>query len=380
MKVLIVAAEASSGLFAQRLLEHWKNNAVAVDAYGVGTKAMEQLGFKRLGEAEKMAVVGIAEVVEAYSYLKSVFDSIVEQTKLQKPKFILLLDAPDFNLRLAEKLHPLGIPIIYYVSPQVWAWRVGRVEKIKKFCTKMFVIFPFEKEFYQQHGVAVDFVGHPLLDEINEKYFDKQYVQMQRQRRGISSDDIVIGIMPGSRRSEIGLHFKLQLQVARELVRARKNIKILIMVAPTIEKEALEEQMGEVDFPIITIKDEPFEMIALADFVLAASGTATLMVGLLHKPMVIMYRLKWLTYALALVVARHITFFGIVNLIFKTEIVPERLQHHANVNELKRLMLKYIDDPAYSQSVREKLAQLKYQLGDKGATVRVAEKLKEFFL
>ena len=377
-EVLIIAAEASSGLFAQRLLEHWKATKTEVKAFGVGTQAMADLGFERFGEAERMAVFGIAEVVETYSYLKSVFDQIVEEATRRRPKLVLLLDYPGFNLKLAEKMYELGIPVVYYISPQVWVWKESRVEKIRKFCRKVLVVFPFEVNFYKKHNMHVDFVGHPLLDEIKPEYFDPQYIQNQRRRRGIADDDVVVGIMPGSRRSEIKLHFEHQLKVARRLVQERPKVRILVMAAPTVEKASLQALMDEVDFPVMLIKEEPFEMILLADCILAASGTATLMVGLLEKPMVIMYRIKWLTYFMALMLVRNFTFFGIVNLISGREIVPERVQHHANVDELVRLLKKYIDDPEYVKNTKQNLAELQNKLGHKGATIRVAEQLQEF--
>lgn len=378
-EVLMISAEASSGLFALRLLEHWKKSGLDIKAYGVGTKAMEDFGFERMGSAEEMAVFGIAEAVESYSYLRKVFDLLVATAKERRPRFVMLMDYPEFNMMFAKKMYEIGIPVIYYISPQIWAWRQGRVHKIKKYCTKMFVLFPFEVDFYKKFNVPVDFVGHPMLDELKDEYFDPKHVQMQRRKRGIADEDVVIGLMPGSRRSEIKLHFQHQLKVAREIVRLRPQVKILVMVAPTIEREALQALMGDVDFPVMMIKEEPFEMILLTDYVLAASGTATLMVGFLEKPMVIMYRLKWITYMIALVVARNVTFFGIVNLIMGREIVPERVQHHANVKHLVELMLQYVDQPDRVQSVKKDLAELKNRLGQKGATRRLTEQLMGYF-
>lgn len=378
--VMIVAAEASSALFAQRLLEHWKKQRREIHAFGVGTDSMEKLGFERLGKSEEMAVFGAVEIFETWDLLKSVFNRLVEEAAKRRPSVVVVMDYPEFNLYLSRKLHAMGIPVVYYVSPQVWAWRKGRVETIKRFCRKVLLLFPFEVEFYASKGVPNKFVGHPILDELDDKYFTAEYAKVHRERYGFRPEEIVIGLMPGSRRGEIKQHLQLQLDVARRLHKNFENIRIILLVAPTLTKEYVQERLGDLQFPITLVKDEPFEMIHLADYILAASGTATLMVGLLEKPMVIMYRMKFLTGMIARLLVRGIRHFGIVNLILGREIVPERWQGGANVDELYALMSRYVADKAYADGVRNELKQLKSRLGDRGATQRVAEALEEFFV
>jgi lipid-A-disaccharide synthase len=377
-EVLIVAAEASSGLFAQRLLELWKSQKRDIHAFGVGTPEMEALGFERLGKSEEMAVVGAAEIIEHFSALKTVFDRLVAEAAKRRPRVVIVMDYPEFNLMLSKRLHALGIPVVYYVSPQVWAWRKGRVETIKKYCRKVLLLFPFEVDFYKSKDVPYDFVGHPVLDELDPKYFDPGYRHLHRSRCGIQDDEIVIGLMPGSRRGEIKQHLQIQLEVARRLYREYKKIRILLMVAPTRSKEEIQDQLGDVRFPIMILKDDPNEMIHLADYILVASGTATLMVTLLEKPMVIMYKMKWMTGVFAKLFVRGVKFFGLPNLIYGEEIVPERWQSGANPEHLYELMKRYLDDPAYAQATRERLAEIKDKLGQKGATVRAAAALEEF--
>jgi lipid-A-disaccharide synthase len=266
----------------------------------------------------------------------------------------------------------LGIPVIYYISPQVWAWRKGRVKKIKKFCEKILVLFPFEVPFYQKENVPVEFVGHPLLDELDEKYFSEKHRKQQRNRCGIQDNDIVIGLMPGSRRLEISQHLQLQFKVAEKLYKSYPNIKILLMCAPSVDRDALREKLDDIRLPYILQKDDPAQMIQLCDVILAASGTATLLVGLLEKPMVIMYKMKWLTGIIAKVLVRGVRFFGIVNLISEREIVPERWQGGANPDELFNLMKRYLDDSDYKNKVVQDLKLLKSKLGERGATEKVA--------
>lgn len=376
--VMIVAAEASSALFAQRLIEYWQAEGRELDLFGVGTKEMEQLGFERLGKSEDMAVVGAAEIIEAYGALKIVFNKLVSEAETRRPRVAIVLDYPEFNLMLAKKLHALGIPVVYYVSPQVWAWRKGRVETIKKYCRKVLLLFPFEVPFYQEKGVEYDFVGHPILDEIQEKYYDPVYRKTHRNHCSLQDDEIVIGLMPGSRRGEVKQHLAIQLEVARRLYKNFEKIRFVLMVAPTLEQDYIREAMGDIGFPIMVVKDEPFEMINLCDFILAASGTATLMVGLLEKPMVVMYKMKFMTGLIAKLFVRGVKFFGIVNLIYDREVVPERWQSGTHPDELYKLMARYIEDQAYTTKVRADLHALRTKLGDKGATKRVAASLEEF--
>ncbi len=385
-QVLIVAAEASSSFLAQRLLENWKRHKKNIQAFGVGSDAMEKMGFERLGKSEEMAVVGAAEVIEHYGKLKSVFNSLVEAAAKRRPDFALVLDYPDFNLMLAKKLKALNIPVIYYVSPQVWAWRKGRVKKIKKYCEEIYVLFPFEMDFYQSQQMPVQFVGHPMLDEVQERYFNAADIQREKQQRHVLPNQILIGLMPGSRKGEIQRHLKMQMEVASRLVKNYPQVKIAVLTAPTFTKEQMQDSIStlmetnkNLSFPFVLLKDEPFEMIHICDYILVASGTATLMVGLMEKPMVIMYKMNWFTEWLATILVRGVKYFGLVNLILKEQAVPERWRSGANVEEIYQLMKRYIDEPSYTQQVIDKLKKLKVLLGDKGATDRVAQLLEKYF-
>jgi lipid-A-disaccharide synthase len=289
----------------------------------------------------------------------------------------VVMDYPDFNLMLAKKLHAAGIPVVYYISPQVWAWRKGRVNKIKKFCRKVLVLFPFEVPFYEAKKVPVEFVGHPLLDELPEKYFLESYRQFHREKFGIHKDEIVLGLMPGSRRSELKHNLPVQMQAAGLLCKKFPKIKVAILVAPTFSKEQVQAELtGDYSFSYILLKDEPGEMIHLTDYIIVASGTATLMVGLLHKPMVIMYHVKRATILFGKLIGFKVAFFGLPNLILGRMVVPECIQTPAQ--SLFEEIKKYLQDTSYSDSVRQELAKLQPLLGEKGATQRVARALDEF--
>lgn len=377
-QVLIVAAEASSSLYAKRLLEKWKSAGRSVRAFGIGSRDMETIGFECLGRSEEMAVVGLQEVVRHLPLIRNVYHSLLREADKRKPKFALLLDYPDFNLRLAKDLKKRGIKVIYYISPQVWAWRTGRVKQIKKVVDHMLVLFPFEKSFYDSHGVKADFVGHPALDELPEARSGRDLL-LRRQKYGISEGDIVLGLMPGSRRSEIQHHLKVQLETAVKLVGMDARIRPVLMVAPTLDREFLRKEMGELSVSVQIIKESPLEMIELADVILVASGTATLMVGLVEKPMVIMYRMNALSARIAKWLVTKTPFFGMVNLIMGRKVVEELFQEKANANLMAKELIKLINDRSEYDRVVQDLRELKIRLGSKGATDRVKEILDPYF-
>lgn len=377
-QVLIIAAEASSVTYAQRILETWKKQGRRVQAFGVGSQSMEDMGFVRFGKAEEMAVVGVAEVVSAYSKLKAIFNRIVEEAEARKPQVAIMMDYPEFNLMLAKKLHALGIPVVYYISPQVWAWRKGRVKTIKKYCKEVFLLFPFEEKFYQEHGVPHEFVGHPLLDEIDDRLFDPEYRRIHRNQCGIADHEVVLGLMPGSRRSELHQHMQIQLDTARLLAQKHPHLKIMILVAPTFTKDQVREYLEDFRLPYVLIQDEPFRMIHMVDYMLVASGTATLQVGLMERPMVIMYKLKWLTELFATLFVHGTKYFGLVNLILNKEAVPERWKGDVNPEHLSGLLDRMMTDADYRNQVVADLKSVRQHLGEKGATLRVVKALDKY--
>jgi lipid-A-disaccharide synthase len=375
---MMIAAEASSAHYALKLMQYWKSQNKDFHFFGVGSNEMESHGFERFGKSEEMAVVGIAEIAAHYSDLKAVFNKLVEEALKRKPKVLILMDYPDFNLMLAKKLHNQGINIIYYISPQVWAWRQSRVKKIKKYCQKVLLLFPFETEFYKKHEVPFEFVGHPLLDELNPDLTDPSKIQHQKEKYGITKNEKLLALMPGSRKGELDQHLDLQLEVAKRLLQKHPHLRLAILIAPTISRENMLERLDDFRSPYILLQDDPYKMISLADFVLVASGTATLMVGLLQKPMVIMYKVKWLTAFIVRAIVKPKGFFGLVNLIMGEEVVPERKQEEATADELFTLMDRYLTDPSYTEQTIQKLKQLPAFLGERGATARVARVIEGY--
>ncbi len=378
LKVIIVAAEASSAAYARHLLHIWNQNKVPWTAAGIGSRDMEAMGFQILGRSEDLAVVGLQEIVVHWSDIKKAFHAVVDYAKAEKPDFILLMDYPEFNLRLAKKMKSLNIPVVYYISPQIWAWRTYRVHNIKKIVDLMLVIFPFEESFYKKHGVASRFVGHPLLELFEEKKATPQTIGDIRARLLGVGKTRVLGLMPGSRRSELKYNLQTQIAAAQKVVSIHPEVQPVLFVAPSLDEKSVREQAALHGYKGLYLKDDPFLMIQTADEVLCASGTATLMVGLCEKPMVIMYRMNALSGYLAKWLVNKIPFFGMVNLIAEREIVPERFQGRANPDELSRCLSEIIRDTNYRAQIVTDLKQLKVKLGDGNGLQTLSKTLLEF--
>lgn len=376
--VLIVAAEASSVLYGQRLLEYWADKGQEVDAFGVGSRGMEERGLEIIGRSEELGDFDFIDVLSHGLKVKRVFNSLLKVAKKRRPKFALLLDYPIFNLKLAVKLKRLGIPVVYYIPPEIWAWRRGRLKTIKRVVDKVLVIFPFERDIYKAHGIPVVFVGHPLLDEVDEKYFLEDNFHLNRSRYGIGPGDKLLGLMPGSRFSELKFHLYVQLEVASQLVKEDPKLRVALLVASSFDIDEIKRRLPRLNFPLTFIKAQPFKMIQMTDAVLCSSGTATLLVGLMQKPLVIMYKVRAFT-ALFCRLFVKVKYFGIVNHLLDKEVGKEYFQEQANTKNLTNATKEILYDEGYINSSRSELKKLRYTLGDKGATVRVAKEVEEFF-
>lgn len=380
--ILLIAAEASSSLYALRILEEMRAQRDNTHFWGVGSREMESMGFERLGKSEEMAVVGLQEVLAHYKDIKAVLTSIVKQAEERKPKVAVLLDYPGFNLRLAKELKKLGIPVVYYISPQVWAWHRSRIKQIREYVEKMLVLFPFEKDFYDKTGVDCEFVGHPLLDEIHSEYFTKELLKNQRQRFGLSLDDKILALMPGSRNSEIKYNLRTQMQTARILKEKYPKLKVMLFVAPTFEMQQFREYLTDIteaNFEYTLVKKEPFDMIHMADVILTASGTATMMVGLMLKPMVIMYKMNSISaWILQRLVRKRIDNIGMINLILGKQVCPEFLQNDAIPEKLSAALEVLLTDVEKYKTMVEELKKCHQLLGEKGASKRVVEVIKSY--
>jgi len=376
--VLMVAAEASSALYAQRLIEHWQSVGKDFNAFGVGSKAMAEIGFHNIGKAEEMAVMGLQEVISHWGVISTCYKAILAECKKNPPDFALLLDYPGFNLRLAKDLKKMGIPVVYYISPHIWAWKKRRIHKIKKVVDKMLVLFPFEVPLYEKHNVDVEFVGHPLADEIDRYELNEDQLQRKKDRYGFGKNK-VLALMPGSRISELKYILETQIKTAEKLYEEFPSFNYVLLIAPTLDIETVKSMLPRYKIPLAFIKEEPMEMIPMADVVLCASGTATLFVGLFKKPMIIMYKMSSLTVFIGRFLVRSLKYFGLVNIVMQKEVCPELFQEKASVENICKYLNPLMSDPVAYKNMVQDLSQVRESLGAGKVTLKVASSIESFW-
>ncbi len=369
--IIIVAGEASGDMRAAELVNALKSLSSDIQFSGVGGDCMQKAGVELFEHITSLAVIGISEVIKNLGRIKKVFEHTLAEIDRIKPNAVVLVDYPGFNLRLASELKKRHIKVIYYVSPQVWAWRQGRIHTIKKIVDRMLVFFPFEKELYAKFGMNVDYVGHPLVDEISAKGGPASGWQSPvdiLQSIGLSSQErITIGLLPGSRHKEVDRHLPAMLEAAQKLYSKNNNYQFLLLKASTIERSSLENLIPP-SLPLKIFEGNPYAAINAIDAAIVASGTATLETGLLGKPMVIIYKTSWITYAIAKNVIK-IPYIGLVNVVAGKKIVPELIQNDCNPENIAT----HVEDILKNKEIVEELRKVKTALGEPGASLRAAQ-------
>lgn len=371
-EVMLVAGEASGDLHGANLVRAMRQLAPDLRFCGMGGRELRLAGVEVLYDAAGLAVVGVTEVLSHLGDILRARRTLIERMRRQPPALLILIDYPDFNLWLARTAKKLGIPILYYISPQLWAWRSGRVRTIRRLVDRVAVILPFEQEFYARHGLTVDFVGHPLVDTVRPSLDRQQFMAAQ----AIDPGNGLVGLLPGSRRKEITALLPDFLAGAELLAReSARPLTFLIPLASTIDRGLLDQYgltqwQGRLDIRVIS--DDRYSMMAACDAVIAASGTVMLELALLDVPAVAAYRTSRNTYRLGRLLIRHITHFTLVNLIGGRTIIPELLQDEITPERIAHELRRLLDDREARQEVLAGLAEVRQRLGGPGASKRAA--------
>ena len=366
--VFIVAGEASGDLHAANLCKELLKIDSSIQLEGMGGKLMRGAGVNVLFDASRLAVVGIVEVLAKYRMIKGVLNQIEQHIKTSPPDLLILVDYQEFNQKLAAYAKTLGIKVLFYIGPQVWAWRPKRVYKMARIVDQMAVIFPFEVELYEKANVAVRYTGHPLVDEIN---IDKT-TQQARYVLNLA-DKITVGLFPGSRLGEMERLLPILIDTARLLRKTKPDLQFVLPVASTLNKDDFAEyEPALTELNVTIVEDNTPDVIQACDCIIVASGTATLEIGLMNKPMVILYKVAPLSY---FILSRlvHLTHIGLVNIVPGKEIVKEFIQHDATPEKLSQETLRILDDKNYNRTMRNELANLRELLGTGGGSKNVAE-------
>ncbi len=364
---MVVAGEASGDARGAELVRNLRQRDPSVEFFGMGGADLRQAGMRVVYDVARVASVGFSELFGNLRHIWLAYRALRRQLLETRPSLLILIDFPEFNMRLARIARRHGISVLYYISPQIWAWRRYRIRQIAASVDAMAVVFPFEADLYRAVGVgAVSFVGHPLVD----------VVKPDRDRRtslraaGLDDAKLTVAIMPGSRRKEVASLLGTMLEAARGLKRERE-VQFLLIRASTIERSELERALAGSPVEVRVVEGDTYNMLAAADFVWVASGTATLEAGLLRKPMVIVYRLSPLSYWLGRLLVR-VEHIGMVNIIAGERIVPELIQKDVTAERIlaeTRRMLQ----PEVNRAVVRKLEAVRERLGPSGAPGRVAD-------
>jgi lipid-A-disaccharide synthase len=357
---MLVAGEASGDAHGAHLVHALRRQDPAMTFWGIGGREMRAAGVHLAVDSTELAVVGISEVVAQLPTIYRGFRQARRMLGDLAPHLLVLIDFPEFNLRLAAAARRLGIPVLYYISPQIWAWRQGRVHQIGRRVDHMAVILPFEAQFYSRHGFPVTFVGHPLMD--------RQWPSDERPE----GTGRTVGLLPGSRNSEVRRLLPLLLATARQMQLERPELRILLSQADSVDERLVQRIRRQAEAPTgMEVIRNTEAIFHRADLVVAASGTVTLEAAICGVPMIIVYRVSPLSYRLgkALIRVPHI---GLVNLIAGRGIVPELVQADAEPPRVARCALDLLADPARLEAMRRELARVRRRLGAPGASERVA--------
>jgi lipid-A-disaccharide synthase len=364
-RVFFVAGEASGDLQAARLATALRRRDPRLVLSGIGGSAMRDAGVATDVDIGELSVMGIAEVVGALARVRRIYRRIVEEMDSpRRPQLLVLVDFPEFNLLVARAARRRGVPVLYYVSPQVWAWRRGRVRKIRDRVDGMVVLFPFEEAFYAAHDVPARFFGHPLAETVSAS----RPACETRARHGLPAEGPIVALLPGSRVKEVDRHLPLMLSAARLL---EGHAHFAIARAPGIDRERLRRITGEARLDVAIVDDDTYNLLSAADAAAVASGTATVETALLGCPHVVVYKTSGLTYTVARALVRT-RYIGMPNIILDAHVVPELIQGRATPEALATELRRFLDDPAYARSVRERLSGVRDALVRPGAADRAA--------
>ena len=364
-RVLVSCGEPSGDLYAGDLVRHLRDQVGPLEAFGLGGDRLEAEGGRLLAHVSDLAVVGLLEVLRHLRHLRGVFRSVLEEVDRDRPSVAVLVDYADFNLRLARELKRRGVPVVYYVSPQVWAWRRGRVRAIRESVAQMIVIFPFEEPLYREAGVPVTFVGHPLVELARPATDRAAFLSAQ----GLDATRPVLAVLPGSRRQEVAHNLPPIAGALRLLRERRGDLQMALAVAPSLDKRLVDR--GLAGLPVARVEGHTHALLSAASAGIVASGTATVEAALMDLPMVVVYRVSPLTYALGRPFVR-VPHYAMANLLAGREVVKELIQGDFRPEAVTAEVLALLDDPGRREPVHQGLAEIRARLGPPGASARAA--------
>lgn len=371
--IVIVAGEESGDQHAAAFVKQLKQTHPELSFSGIGGHHMQDAGVTLISDLARYGVTGLTEILRHAVVIRKAFKSIKAHLQQSRPQLLILVDYPGFNLRLAKYAKKvLNIRILYYISPQIWAWKANRIHTIRRYVDKMAVILPFEKNIYEQAGVPVAFVGHPMVANLTLP----NTIAETKHQLGLPGNKLILAMLPGSRHNEIKRLLPVLHTVAKNLIRHYPHLHIVIPVARSLKQDDIIALFDPTGLPVTFIEQKAVETVYASDFVIVASGTASLECALLTKPMCIIYKVSLLTYIVAIKVMR-IKYLGLCNLLQHGMMVPELLHYDCSADELTKLMLDLMSDQERSLRMVTHLQNLKLSLSQQEADLSLPELIIE---
>jgi lipid-A-disaccharide synthase len=369
VRILISAGEASGDMYGAQLVEALRRREPTIEFFGVGGERMRAAGCDAVVDAKDLAVVGITEILSHLPKIYSLFGKLINQADRRRPDLAIVIDSPAFNWRVARQMHKRGVPVVYYVCPQFWAWRLGRVRLLRKYVTKALVIFPFEEKFYRDRGVDATFVGHPLADLAHPTIERGDYAAQHK----LDPEKYWITLMPGSRRKEVRMNLPAILEAASQFGQA---FEFLLPVAPTLDRDFLQKQIGRRPVHLVS---ESLPALWHSRASIIASGTATVEAAMMSTPFVMVYRVSPLTYALGRPRVK-VPHFAMVNLIAGEEMVPELVQSEFTAQNVVARLSEILPEGPARDKMLGGLARVKVNLRTAADTGHPADRVAEVVL
>jgi len=374
-KIFIIACEASADLHSAALIHELKKSDPSLECRGLGGPQMAQAGMSLIYDMTQMSALGFGDVIRQYFKYRKIFYQALREISEWHPTALILVDSPAFNLRIAKKIRKTlpGLSIFYYICPQIWAWGHRRIHDVKKSITKMFSIFPFEVKFYREAGVDCEFVGHPLLEHAEDSV-DRSHL---RKQLGISDQHLAIGLLPGSRKSEVERILPIMLKTVSELQKELPQTTFFLASSPNIEPSVYNAILEKTSVPIHRLKGSFNDGVKAMDFALVTSGTATLQTALANTPFFLLYKTSWSTYMLGKQLIR-VPYLGIVNLLAGKAVVPEFIQRNANPKTISHEAKILLTNQDLYNRMRKEFSTIREELGKKGASANAAKSMLAF--
>lgn len=371
-RVMIIAGEASGDIHAAKLVREVKEKTSDIEFYGIGGTKMVEAGVDAHIDSAELAVVGLFEVLAHWSTISAALKKMQHLLRTDPPDLLVLTDYPEFNLRLAKTAKECGIKVLFYISPQVWAWRQKRVFKIKKLVDMMAVVFPFEESFYKKYDVPVKFVGHPLVDEIHPSA-DQQSL---RKEFVLDDDKPVVGLFPGSRHSEIKRLLPIIVKSAQEIAIKQPNTQFVIPVASTLKEEDLLPYFDNTELDMRIISHRSHDVMEACDAVITVSGTVTLELALLKKPMVVINKISKLSYFFVIRMLK-IEHIALCNIVAEKRVVPELMQNDAEPIKISKTLLDLVNNENERKKIMIEFSSIEEKLTNKETKAELSELLIE---